>query len=248
MKHNVFKTLIACLAATAFLGYYSYQVYSFHTPQSKRLVWHVVATTDLPAGTRITPDHVRLVLDYLTDDVAAFVPTLPLVLNKYTLRCVLRGKPLAPLEVGGELSPKVPDRGAIVPIPVKSEFAEGLSSGMRLRFAPSEKDTEDAGIETPSERATRPTTQDAKSNKASKQNPREPHDSPNGPAPTTPDYLIVELRATLPSQDKTSSILMIGLPASGMARLNELTKPNLIPIIVSPKPSCELPRDSGAPG
>ena len=191
---------------------------------SYRLSWFVIASSDLVPGDRLTQDQTQLRLDYLVEEKTVPVRTVSSALNRYVHKEFRKGKPLERDSIGPvPLFELAPD-SVIVPVAVKAEYAEGLKSGMRLRF-------ERAKAQEPQTFQTQNTKGAKDKESGSLANVK--RDDPKRLANTPEEEpLVVTLKAVIPSQDKKTAVLYVLANSLKVARAQELTSPDLIPFII----------------
>jgi hypothetical protein len=211
---------IIAIGAMSLLPFLSHALVSRFLTESPlyRLSWSLVANTNLAQGDRITRDRAELRLVYLNNDVD---PTPP-PFDWYAEKEKCRGSVLLREDVSPAPSLDAPSDQAIVPVSVKSEYAEGLKLGMQI------------GLE-----RTRTQTSPSVKDLGLKNAP--PSSQVTEPEQPAKQSLVVILKAMVPSQDKKSTVLYVLVARPDKARLNELTWVDYVPFmlpVVHELPAC----------
>lgn len=192
-----------------------------------RLSWSLIATTKLAQGDRIARERAELRLVYLNNDVDTTPPPFDWYAEKEKCReSILLREDFSPAP-----SLDAPSDGAIVPVSVKSEYAEGLKLGMRM------------GLERSRAQTSQPVRDSGQQNvighgsgsqKSPKMLPPQQTNVSSSSQVTdskqpAKESLVVVLKSMVPSQDKKSTVLYVLVAGPDRDRLNELTWADYVP-------------------
>src|SRR5262245_23467102 len=104
-------------------------VYSQSSSIPHRLRLYLVAKTDLSMNTRISAEHVQFELGKLPADDAQSIPEISDVVGKYSLKPFQAGNRITANALAPAPSLNPPSGGVIVPVIVKTEYAQSLKPG-----------------------------------------------------------------------------------------------------------------------
>lgn len=196
-----------------------------------RLSWSLVATTKLAPGDRITQERAGLRLVYLNNDV----DTTPAPFDWYAEKEKCRESVLLREDFSPAPSLDAPSDGAIVPVSVKSEYAEGLKLGMRIGLERTRTQTSQPVRDSGQQNVI---VQGSRSQNSPEMLPPQQTNVPSSSNATeeskqpAKQSLVVVLKAKVPSQDKKSTVLYVLVAGPDTDRLNELTWVEYVPFIL----------------
>jgi len=197
-----------------------------------RLVWSVVAKEDLVPGDRLNPSNVALELMYLNEEekMDTVVQSVFNVLDQFVSREFNIGEPIR--HDGIEAKPTLvgAQNSVTVPISVKSEYAEGLKPGMRLRFVKVRtQQTSTTPVQNTKGESKKGTGSQNKKKEKNSSSVNQPNSTEMVNAP-----LIITLQAKAPSPDKKSTVLYVWISENDIGKIQELAFTDLIPVILQP--------------
>lgn len=193
-----------------------------------RLSWVVVAKTTLSPGIHLTQDQAELLLNYQKEEKATTVHTISSILNWYTQKQFEKGELLDHDGFAPAPLIEAPLNGLIVPVSVKFEYAEGLKSGMRVRFEKI-RPPEAQAVPIPNPNS----TMEHKSRSQPKVKNLDLQHSVDG-LKTKP--VVVTLQAIVPAQDKKTAMLYVKVVSPDTDSVKDLTSTDLVPFILPVTP------------
>ena len=199
---------------------------------ANRLRWNVVAKSDLPLGARLDESKVQLGLAHLPEQTDAFVSAVSSVLGKYTTEELKEGRRVVSAGLRSAPIFMVIPVTVLVPVSVRTEYAEGLEPGMHISFAGFGK-SESAGEDNAEKGGISEANQSNTGSKSSSRKYKKINEGAQPKVKTEIAPLSTTLRAVVPSQDKKSALLVVEVTAAQRQRAHELTKKELVPIILA---------------